>query len=57
MRWIINYLRSCFCKHDWEKEEIIIDNYKDEWGGSKTNWPKVSATCKKCGYHKSYWKF
>ena len=18
MRWIINYIRSCFCKHEWE---------------------------------------
>ena len=18
MRWLINYIRSCFCKHDWE---------------------------------------
>lgn len=18
MRWLINYIRSCFCKHEWE---------------------------------------
>lgn len=22
MRWLINYLRSCFCKHEWE---LIFD--------------------------------
>lgn len=19
MKWLINYIRSCFCKHDWKK--------------------------------------
>lgn len=34
MRWLINYLRSCFCKHDWE---MIFDLYYHwyQWRGSK----------------------
>ena len=24
MRWLIQYIRSCFCTHDWE---LIFDSY------------------------------
>lgn len=23
MRWLINYIRSCFCEHDWELIKIM----------------------------------
>lgn len=48
MRWLINYIRSCFCKHEWE---CLISNcavyestsdpmpYKRYW----------LYRCKKCG--------
>ena len=48
MRWIINYIRSCFCKHDWE---LIIDNY--QFPLEKQNITKVYR-CTKCGYSKKY---
>jgi hypothetical protein len=55
MRSIVNYFRQVFCKHEWEREEC-----KTEWRdglGSHKKGLKVSATCVKCCYHKSYWKF
>ena len=45
MRWLIDYIRSCFCKHEWElifytaiydrfgskeKAERLIDNIEEE---------------------------
>jgi len=65
MRFIIWWIRSLFCDHDWELEEMrlkIIDwsfnlisgrNEKNVIGDRI----KVSATCKKCGWHRSYNKF
>ncbi len=49
MRWLINYIRSCFCKHDWE---LILDEYI--CGG--TSRCKVYR-CKKCGYSRKYKSF
>lgn len=48
MRWLINYIRSCFCEHEWE---MIFDNFVKGWGESY--WCKVYR-CKKCGYSKKY---
>lgn len=50
MRWLINYLRSCFCKHDWEK---IFDNPITNNKGEQINWVKVYR-CKKCGMEMKY---
>lgn len=52
MRFIINYIRSCFCKHDWE---LIADAkiYSDD----NDKYPHSSIKiyrCKKCGYSKKY---
>ena len=55
MRYIVNYFRQVFCKHEWITEECVATS-DVEWGKSKRGL-KVSATCKKCGYHKTYWKF
>ena len=51
MRLIINYLRSCFCKHEWEllKKSNIYDEDEDLPIGSKWIY-----RCKKCGYAKKY---
>lgn len=48
MRWLINYIRSCFCKHEWEplKEDLPVYN------GENSNIPIYYLTvyrCKKCG--------
>lgn len=49
MKWLINYLRECFCKHEWEllEEEIICDGEhidKDIVLGNRWTY-----RCKKCG--------
>lgn len=54
MRTLINYLRSCFCKHDWEevKHVVIYDSepfYEDYAIGDKWTY-----RCKKCGCFKTY---
>lgn len=56
MRTIINYLRSLWCTHEFEYDEIHYQTfgYNDE---IIKQGMKVSRTCKKCGWHKSYWKF
>lgn len=53
MRTIINYIRSCFCKHDWE---LIFNNTivcSDNNSKYPDNHIKVYR-CKKCGYEKRY---
>jgi hypothetical protein len=56
MRWLINYLRQCFCKHDFNIEEMAYVRIR--YGGDeKIKNIVVSQTCKKCGYHKGYYKF
>ena len=51
MRWLINYIRSCFCKHDWEL--IFNSTITDQNTGQPYNQIKVYR-CKKCGYEKRY---
>lgn len=55
MRWLVNYIRQCFCKHDFQKNE---GRYKvtGDYGSLKEG-VKISLLCKKCGYHKSFWKY
>ena len=50
MRWLINNLRSCFCKHDWE---MIFDCTSVNNSGEAVNKIKVYR-CKKCGMEKRY---
>lgn len=58
MRTLVNYIRSCFCNHDWEllNETTVYDD-TDYWG--RTTKPyfvgkKWTYRCKKCGYIKIY---
>ena len=46
MRWLINYIRSCFCEHEWE---TLLDGCK-VWGSCKTypDYHKWVYCCKKC---------
>ena len=46
IRALINYFRSCFCKHDWD---LICDTVlKFEGKPHNKMW---IYRCKKCGYH------
>lgn len=49
MRTLIEYIRSCFCKHDWE---LIFSNTLAV-RSIASNRIKVYR-CKKCGYSKRY---
>lgn len=51
MRWLINYIRSCFCKHDWE----LLDK-AEVWGRDSKYSLGLRWTyrCKKCGCFKKY---
>ena len=50
MRTIINYIRSCFCKHEWE----MIFNTKVNNIDDGTNYTVKTYRCTKCGYSKKY---
>ena len=48
MRAIINYIRSCFCKHDFELLAKVTT--KDPFYGNKPIGHKHVYRCKCCGY-------
>lgn len=55
MRRIINYIRQCFCSHDWLIEDRYIEIF-DEFDNWQKKGTKVYMRCKKCGYHQKHWK-
>lgn len=68
MRWIFWYLRSLFCKHVWQTAEQAYTTWRRPDIEDRILAPevervgerhiiRVSATCKKCGWHRSYSKF
>lgn len=50
MRWLINYIRSCFCKHDWEMltHRNVVDDTDTIIG------ERWVYRCKKCCCFKKY---
>lgn len=50
MRWLINYIKSLFCKHEWELifEATVTDRLLGNTYHCKT------YRCCKCGYSKRY---
>jgi hypothetical protein len=61
MRKLIDYIRSCFCKHEWEQlDENEVYSNTDYWGRTVDPYrigTKWTYRCKKCGYfkvHKNY---
>lgn len=47
MRWLINYIRSCFCKHEWELlSHSVAENPRYSWLLKDEKWIYM---CKKCG--------
>lgn len=64
MRWLVFWLRSIFCAHAWKYEEAECDVYypnhfdpTTKSGYLEGSHTRVSATCTKCGWHRSYKKF
>lgn len=69
MRRLINWIRSLFCKHDWEKEEFaitkpnpsfakyeILDIFVKNPHKPRLEDTKVILTCKRCAWVRSYTK-
>lgn len=54
MRWLINYIRQCFCNHEFEKEEIKVFYYGND--SNRPSYRDIHLECNKCGYHKKYKK-
>lgn len=50
MRWLINYIRSCFCKHEWELiKHIEAENSGYPWKIKRNEW---MYRCNQCGCSK-----
>lgn len=49
MRWLINYISSLFCKHEWEL--IFNTEVHTDFGDL---YHVKTYRCKKCGYSKRY---
>lgn len=47
MRWLINYIRSCFCNHEWEclQNEMPVYESPDKKYPIRHEWV---YRCKKC---------
>lgn len=50
MRFIVNYIRSLFCSHDWE---LIFDSVVSV-GNDVEVYRCKTYRCKKCGYSRRY---
>lgn len=50
MRWLIDYFRTCFCKHDFQ---LLCQNnvYATEFS-KMPKYVEYTYMCKKCGYVK-----
>ena len=56
MRWLINYIRSLFCKHEWELifDTILQGSHLD---GTPYEYPVgriKTYRCTKCGMERKY---
>ena len=49
MKWLINYIRSCFCKHEWECLQNNIPVYDSDVSLKIPTYHKWIYRCKKCG--------
>lgn len=47
MKWLINYIRSCFCKHEWECIASNIAVYDSDFDRLPL-YHKNIYVCKKC---------
>lgn len=54
MKWLCEYIKQCFCIHSFEYTETKVENKFD--GATEKFGTKGSLMCKKCGYHKNFWK-
>ena len=55
VRWLINYIRECFCKHEFECTTGRIYKHYPNFGESVLV-TIATMYCKKCGYKKTWAK-
>lgn len=55
MRWLANYLRQVFCRHEFHV--IYGEGESVRASGATKQGPMIAKTCRKCGYHTSGWLF
>ena len=55
MRWLINYLRSLRCGHDWELlDKVSVFSSDSSSHDELPIYRQYTYRCKKCGYAKKY---
>lgn len=50
MRWLVNYIRSCFCKHEW----VLLNETRVHNNAGMIIGTRWTHRCKNCGYTKTY---
>ena len=50
MRWLINYIRSCFCKHEWELIRSVDIYSSFSISKNMARGHLDVYRCNKCGY-------
>ncbi|KKM73585.1 hypothetical protein LCGC14_1408940 [marine sediment metagenome] len=60
MRWLIQYIRQCFCKHEFKEckgDRFRFESTRDlETGVPIAHQRKtIILYCSKCGYNKWFW--
>ena len=59
MRWLINYIKQCFCKHKFEFVKgttvRIIHNRYAQVSHRYDAHPVTYHICKHCGYSRMFW--
>lgn len=51
MRWLINYIRQCFCKHQFKEKSYSLFKRGETLVVEEVG-KMVFLTCIKCGYRK-----
>ena len=55
MRWLIQYIRQCFCKHEFK--ELEGQKFRVEYVCAAKAYERKTIVlyCTKCGYNKWFW--
>lgn len=55
MRFIVNYIRTLFCKHEFQIEDFCLTVIGEKDIVIRQG-EKRFIFCPKCGYHANFWK-
>lgn len=56
MRMLVHYFRQCFCKHNFEIQDITVKYHTGNGWGDYKKEEKIKRYmyCNKCGYHTTH---